>query len=219
MKQSFSLLLVLVSIFSVLSFSCKKENETVQFPVSLVLKNISLKGDIHVYTRDGEITDPSLKASAIKSTGVNDIIYNFGPQNDPTATVTFFSDNEFRMGLYEEFSYIKKDNSFNFRKLDSSIGPFHYYTSLIAPFVLYPEMKPTTNGNYIYSSGLIGSGNYTALDIDKLDICLLQKDSVTGNIIIKYSSRNISNVFNKEGIKTLGSKDTIAVREFRFEYR
>ena len=133
--------------------------------------------------------------------------------------MTFVSDNGFRMGLYDEFSYIKNDNSFNFRRVDSSTGPFHYYASLIAPFTLYPEMRPDTNGNYIYSESLVGNGNYSALNIDKLDICLLKNDPVTGKIIIRYGRMNISNVFNKEGIKTLGSKDTIAVREFRFEYR
>jgi len=217
MKQTFSFLFILVSVFTVLNFSCKKE-ATSQFPVSLVLKNITLKG-IHVYTRDGEITDPSLIASAIQSTGVNDVIYNFGPQNDPRATVTFDSDNRFRIGLYNEFSYIKNNNNFNFHRLDSSTGPFHYYASLIAPFTVYPEMRPDGNGNYIYSECLVGNGDYTALNTDNLDICLLKKDPVTGNLIIKYASRNISNIFNMEGLNTLGSKDTIAVREFRYEYR
>jgi hypothetical protein len=204
------LLFITVCLFTI---SCKKDDSKIDnLPTTLYFRNLTFKDDIKVYTRDGEITDPVVRAQSIISTGVGLV----APNPSSTGHVTFLSDNSFLLNN-DSYNFKKTGDTFIFNDIDSAIvGPQDGWIAAL-PFYKYPTATKIDNGNYIYRRQFVGYGNYSALKISGMDYGILKRDTVTRAIIERRVEYQL-NEFNRDGIKALGKYDTMAVREYSYQY-
>ena len=207
-----SLILLFISI-CLFTTSCKKsESEINNLPTNLYFKNLTFNDDVRVYTREGEITNPVVRAKSILSTGIGLV----APQPNSSNHVTFLSNNSFLL-YNDRYNFEKINETFFFKYIDSVIvGP---EDDLVAALALYkyPTAIKNNAGNYIYRRQFVGYGNYSALKISGIDLGFLKRDTITGAIVKRLVGYEL-NEFNADGIKSLGKYDTIAVREYSYQY-
>ena len=204
-------MVISVSIFTT---SCKKDNN--DQPATLYLKNITLKDEVKVYTKDGEITDPQVRDQSKISTGINLISHPINPQANPVH-VTFLSNNSFLLSS-DRYSYEKLNDTFIFTYIDSLlVHPQDDDFLTVLPFYKYSTVRNNNDGTSIYGRQFVGHGGYSALKISGMDLCVLKRDTVTGAITQRRVGFDL-NEFNADGIKSLGKYDTLAVREYSYNY-
>ena len=85
-------------------------------------------------------------------------------------------------------------------------------------FFKYPTLKKNNDGTYTERRQFVGYGDYSALKISGMDLCILRRDAVTGAITERRVGFYL-NEFNADGINTLGKYDTLAVREYNYHYK
>jgi hypothetical protein len=213
--QFFTLILLFIS-FGLFTASCKKEHSNL--PATLYHDNFTFKDEAKIYTKDGEITDPAVKARSITSTGLDLILHQpFNPQAASAYRVTFSSNDLFLMGS-DHFRYEKLSDRLIFKYIDSSIVTIENESLVFEePFFKYPELKKNSDGTYTSRRQFVGYGDYTALNISGMDLCILRRDAATGAITERRVGFHL-NEFNTNGISTLGKYDTLAVREYSYHY-
>ena len=193
--------------------SCKKNDvEINKLPSTLYFKTLTFNGDVRVFTREGEITNPVVRAQSIVSTGIGLVV----PQPNSSNYVTFLPNNSFLL-YTDSYNFEKITDRFIFKYIDSFIvGP---EDNLVAPLPLYkyPTARKNNDGNLIYRRQFVGYGNYSALKISGMDYGILKRDTVTRAIIKRLVGYEL-NEFNADGIRSLGKYDTIAVREYSYQY-
>jgi hypothetical protein len=202
--------------------SCRKDDrdsvDQKNFPRKLYLTDFTFKDNVKIYTKNGEITDSVIKSRALISTGIDLISHPFNPLSAQESFVSFLSKDRFVMSN-DEFSIETLSNTFVFRYVDSSAIPPHDLFVLNSAFYAYPLVTKNKNDNYFtYRRKFVGHGDYSALKISGMDLCILKRDTITGTITNRYVGF-VLNEFNVDGIKTLGRYDTIAVREYNYHYK
>jgi hypothetical protein len=214
MKSQLAKLLLLSGIVSSILFSCRKNDDQNQPSTTLTLRSYMPKGDFRVFSKGGEVSDPAVIASFIRSSGMQNIMYSYGPQQNAGSTIAFINDTAFSIGLHEYYSYTKLSNGFLFKKMDyNTNNSYDFNLARVNPFMKYPEMNINANGSYTYRRIFAGYGDKSNLNIPGIDLILGKRDDVTGAFIGNYGSFGNTNEFNKEGVKTLGPRDTIIIRE------
>lgn len=205
-----NLLFISIIVFVV---SCKKNHiEVSNFPTTLNFKTLISNDRIRVFTREGEINDPVVKAQSIISTGVGLVTPNPNSSNQ----VTFLSNNSFLLGN-DLFEFQKTNDKFVFNYLDSFIVIEGDLLIDLLPFYKYTNTRTNNSGNLIYRRQFVGYGDYNSLKISGMDWGILKRDTITGDVLL----RNVGyqkNEFNPDGIYSLGKYDTLAVREYSFQY-
>jgi hypothetical protein len=66
---------------------------------------------------------------------------------------------------------------------------------------------------YAVNEVMVGTGNFTNLDLSIFSYRLSRRDTRPGSYQSSYA--NVTNQFNQDFISTLGQTDTLAIREFK----
>jgi hypothetical protein len=204
------LLFLSICVFTI---SCKKDhNEISSLPTTLYFKTLILNDTIKVYTREGEVKDPAVKAHSIIATGVGLVT----PLPNSSNYVTFLSNNSFLL-YTDHYDFQKTNDRFVFNYIDSfRVSPEDLLIAPL-PFYKYPTARKNSAGNLIYRRQFVGYGDYTSLKISGMDYGILKRDTITRAILKRIVGYEL-NEFNAEGINSLGKYDTIAVKEYSFQY-
>lgn len=205
--------ILLVISVCICTISCKKDHsKIISLPTTLYFKTHTFSDTVKVYTRNGEIKDPAVKAQSIITTGVGLV----SPLPNSSNYVTFLSNNSFLL-YNDHYDFKQTNDTFIFKYIDSFIISPGDLLIAALPFYKYPTARKNSAGNLIYRKQFVGYGDYTSLKISGLDYGILKRDTVTGAILKRIVGYEL-NEFNAEGINSLGKFDTIAVREYSFQY-
>jgi hypothetical protein len=214
MRFQFKACVLVVILVSIFTTSCKKDHN--DLPATLYLKNITFKDEVRIYTKNGEITDPLVRDRSKISTGINLISHPINPQAN-SAHVTFLSNNSFLL-TSERYSYEKLNDTFIFTYVDSLlVHPNGNDVLTVIPFYKNSTVRNNNDGTFTYWKQFVGHGGYSALQISGMDLCVLKRDTVTGAITQRRFGVDL-NEFNADAIKSLGKYDTLAVREYSYNY-
>lgn len=220
MKFSYKPILLLFTITSITGLSCKKDNQTSNstntFPKTFQYQGVTLSTE-RVFTYQGEVTDPAIKAKAITSTSLNLISH---PTSTKQNDITFTSPKTIQIAAdhYHSISSAGGKQAF-FNDIDSEISLDNGddVRAKFSPFYKYVNIV-NDNNKYSYRSSLIVSTDNSETKINGLDICFLHRDPVSNKFIKRYMMSS-SNEFNLPGINmALDKNDTIAIREFTSNY-
>jgi len=209
-------LLLSLLLFTTLGItSCKKDAEE---PVdeNLYLKSRTFKGENRVFTRDGEITSPSIIEKAIERTGLGIIVYlkivpNSSSLYFPTPLAMLWNADSFDVERNKD-QFVLKNRSIRVLATDDNIA-------LVAPFYKYGTIAASQTPGYVnFERKFVAYGNEQELKISMLNIALIKSDETTGkrkhNVIVLTN-----NEFNPQSISSLGARDTLAIREYTENYQ
>jgi hypothetical protein len=177
MKKSIKLLsLALVIATGVMA--CKKDKtveekkEPQLQPQILKLKSLTFKGEIRVYTKDGEITDPAIIAKAIVSTGMNIITHTV---NEKIPVASFLDQSTFKMAPLT-YSFKKNEDQFLFTLPSTMNIQTNDLNIIAAPFVKHTGLgKVNSDGTTAYNKQFVAYGNQDEIKLSAVDICHLRK--------------------------------------------
>jgi len=219
MKFSYKPILLLFTITSITGLSCKKDNQTSNstntFPKTFQYQGVTLSTE-RVFTYQGEVTDPAIKAKAITSTGLDLISHPASAQQND---LTFTSPKAIQIAAdHYSLAHSISGKQYFSNDVDSEISvDSGDLRVLFSPFYKYINIINEGNKN-IYRSSLIVSTDNSETKINGLDICFLHRDPVSNKFIKRYMMSS-SNEFNLPGINmALDKNDTIAIREFTSNY-
>lgn len=238
-RHLFSLLFFLL-LFSL--FSCKKDSGAdVTFPHTLYPTQIAQKGEIKVYTANGEMTDASQKE---KFLGKDKQFFNLTFDPDVTTSqilnrsITFVSRDTIMSSLSTE-KFVADNNNGQFIFTDtkyrvpvdtaSIFYEFLKYRYLIINAPYFPgagqpysdvgyyvsnNLNYTSSAPFLGKSVFVGYGNYNTLKVSVFSSKFSRK-IITGSSYSYYAESGFSyNEFNSAVIKQLKANDTLAVQEF-----
>ncbi|RQO74709.1 hypothetical protein DBR43_04810 [Pedobacter sp. KBW06] len=216
MKKSFKLLSLAVVIATGIA-ACKKDNPPEEKkkpqPKHLIMKSLTFKNEIRVYTKDGQITDPAIVAKAIAASGMNSIVhklYEKGP-------LIFIDQNTLKMASYA-YAIKKNEDQFLFTMADTLSIPTNDLNLIAAPFFKFKGLgKAGTNGKTAYNKQFVAYGDQNEIKLSAVDIYHLRKFDNTPRTE-SWLAESALNEFDVKGISTLGLRDTLTVREYSYNY-
>ena len=219
--------LILFAIVFIFFNACEKDKNLQtsddQFPSRLYPVN-SIIISTKVYSRNGEVTDSLLIKGAFETTGMNILLRpkNSSLIGDSSSYIRFVSRNQFYLepASSQPYSVTKTDSLFVFTNTDSNFNPIPAtpsYYQLADMFFKYPELTRISSSVAIGKRKFSGYGDYNKLSLRGLDMCVLQRDSVTKAFQQRFF-RTTYNEFDTASVKYLGKYDTIAVRRYDVNY-
>lgn len=217
MKKSIKLLSLAVVIATGVT-ACKKdkpiEEKKEPQPQALRLKSLTFKGGIRVYTKDGEITDPAIIAKATISTGINLLNHTI---NEKVPVAFFLDQNTFKMAP-SIYAFKKNGDQFLFTLNSTMNIPKTDINIIAAPFVKFTGLgQANTDGTTAYNKQFVAYGDQDEIKLSAVDICHLRKFDNTPRTK-GWWLESALNEFDVKGISTLGVRDTLAVREYSYNY-
>jgi len=220
MKLSYKPIALLFTVISIAAVSCKKDRQTQSstdtFPKAFQYQGVTLSAE-RVFTYQGEVSDPVVKAKAIISTGLNLMSHSVStPQND----ITFTSPEKIEIANDHYSGHLSsngKQTFYNDVHTEISMDNGDDIRAVFSPFYKHLNIF-NENNKYLYTSSLIFTSDNSAAKVIGIDICFLHRDPTTNKLIKKYTTSS-SNEFNPPSINTaLGKNDTLAIREFTTNY-
>jgi len=213
MKTKSLLSLLLLTTLGITS--CKKDPEE-PIDKNLYLKSRTFKGENRVFTRDGEITSPSLIEKAIDRTGLGMIVYL---KIDPNSSAVSFPTPQAMMWDADSFQVERSNDQFIIKNHSTRVLKTDDNIALVAPFYKYGKISASETPGYVnFEREFVAYGNEQELKISMLNIALIKSDEITGkrkhNVIVLTN-----NEFNPQSISSLGARDTLAIREYTQDYR
>lgn len=208
-------------------FQIETDDELVEMPVTLYPVNITKLSKVKMFTDGREVTD----LKKIKRYTQDSKIFNSSDHYtsffDSTSIVFTSKDSiVFNYFYGDEIPfYVKKDNGqFLFYQKGYEFTDSSAYLESISYVMLkYPTglipIDPATGYRYISKSVMVGYGSYKDLELSCIAYKIIHIKETPNQTFYSMVSTITQNEFDPRVVGMLGTRDTLAVQEFRIRFK
>jgi hypothetical protein len=202
-------------VCTLLLCACNKEDDIVDFPVTLYAHEISQVSNVRLFVNKKEIHNSNAIKSFVNNPQYSDFFLL--PTNteiqSSNESICFLSKDSFLFGSSTIVYTVQKDaKKFLFHSPLYFVSPDYYYgENLIRSLLKYPgDLFPMGPYSLGATQVFVGYGSYKNLEISFLSYVLSTSRWVLCG--------RLFNEFNEEAIKNLQLQDTLAIQEYKIRF-